>query len=168
MQVTKIRPEISTDIDQIYNVIAAAFGQPQEAELVNLIRARGKALISLVAERPEGIAGHILLSPITLVPETDGTYAGIGPLAVHPTVHKQGIGSALMKQAIKEAQALGISALFLLGDPKYYARFGFQTSHIGNEYGPQAAFMHYEIIPGSLQSVSGLAKYVREFNEIGI
>ncbi|MBV7336137.1 N-acetyltransferase [Chloroflexi bacterium TSY] len=164
----KIRPETHADIDEIHKVVTAAFGQPQEADLVNLIRDRGKILISLVAERSESLIGHILISPITLVPDTKGSYAGIASLSVHPTVQNQGIGGALMTQAIKAAQVCGISALFVLGNPKYYARFGFQTSHIANEYGAKESFMHYEIIPCSLQSVSGLAKYVNEFSEVGI
>lgn len=49
----------------------------------------------------------------------------LGPLAVEDAYAGRGVGSGLMRQAIRNAQALGHKAILLVGDPEYYSRFGF-------------------------------------------
>lgn len=56
----------------------------------------------------------------------------LGPLAVDPLASGLGIGSALMRQAIAKAKALGHGAILLVGDPEYYERFGFTAQSTGN------------------------------------
>ena len=70
-----------------------------------------------------------------------------------------------MRAAIAGARRANLAALFLLGSPKYYPRFGFVRYHIQNEYGATDAFMHLEVEPGSLQAVQATARYVRAFGE---
>ena len=55
----------------------------------------------------------------------------LGPLAVHPDCRKRGIGSALMRRALQEAERLGHGAVLLVGDAPYYARFGFSSEKTG-------------------------------------
>ena len=50
----------------------------------------------------------------------------LGPLAVAPAFHGQGIGSELVRAGIKELETMGVSRLFVLGDPAFYGRFGFR------------------------------------------
>ena len=49
----------------------------------------------------------------------------LGPLAVEDAYAGRGVGSELMRQVIRNAQALGHKAILLVGDPEYYSRFGF-------------------------------------------
>jgi predicted N-acetyltransferase YhbS len=49
----------------------------------------------------------------------------LGPLAVEDAYAGRGVGSGLMRQAIRNAQTLGHKAILLVGDPDYYSRFGF-------------------------------------------
>jgi predicted N-acetyltransferase YhbS len=49
----------------------------------------------------------------------------LGPLAVDPETQGEGIGSGLMQMAIARAAELGHGGIILVGDPEYYARFGF-------------------------------------------
>ena len=63
--------------------MTAAFGQPNEADLVDLIRDRGEALIALVATIEDQPVGYVLASPIH-IDQTTGNYLGIAPLAVSP------------------------------------------------------------------------------------
>lgn len=51
----------------------------------------------------------------------------LGPLAVAPALAGLGIGSALMRHAVAEADRRGHAAIILVGDPGYYARFGFSA-----------------------------------------
>ena len=51
----------------------------------------------------------------------------LGPLAVSPEANGKGVGSALMRAAISAAEKRGHGAILLVGDPEYYARFGFSA-----------------------------------------
>ena len=159
----EIRPVNAQDHDAVYRVESAAFARADEAILVQTIRKRGEALVELVAEDAGEVVGHVLVSPIVLV---DGLFtAAVAPLAVLPTSQGKGVGSALMRAMIALCRGMGIEALFLLGNPDYYQRFGFVASPIGNEYGATDAFMHLELTPGVLSGINGTARYVEAFSE---
>ena len=161
-----IRPESNDDKLHIEHVVRSAFdNREEEPRLVSLIRERKQILISLVAVVDARIVGHVMVTPIT-IDKSDG-FGAIAPLSVAPDQQKTGIGSTLMEAAITESKALGLKALFLLGSPQYYPRFGFKASHIGNEYGATDAFMHLELVPGTLHGRTGTAQYVSAFNEVG-
>jgi len=160
-----IRGEEVDDIDAIDRVVTAAFGdREQEARLVSLIRQRRQSLVSLVAVDGDEVSGHVMVSPIDI--GVTGKYGGLAPLSVAPDFQGTGIGSKLMEAAIAASRNIGIAALFVLGDPNYYRRFGFTPSHIENEYGATDAFMHLELVPGCLAGVEGTAKYVAAFREV--
>lgn len=84
--------------------------------------------LSLVAEDFRGdLLGYILLSKITIKTQNeDHEVLALAPLCVHPNFQRQGIGSALMQEAISKAKALGFSAIIVLGHKDYYPRFGFE------------------------------------------
>jgi putative acetyltransferase len=52
--------------------------------------------------------------------------ARIGPLVVLPSRHRQGIGTALMAEALRQLRVTRRGAA-LVGDPAYYVRFGFRA-----------------------------------------
>jgi predicted N-acetyltransferase YhbS len=52
----------------------------------------------------------------------------LGPLAVDLAFQGLGIGGALMKAALAHARKAAFSAIILVGDPEYYARFGFDAA----------------------------------------
>jgi predicted N-acetyltransferase YhbS len=84
----------------------------------------------------------------------------LGPLAVAPECSGMGIGSALMVEAISRAEMLGHGAILLVGDPGYYARFGF-TSRSTQRLDMPGHFERHrllglELSPGWLRSASGL------------
>ena len=77
------------------------------------------------------MVGHLLLSPCPVEDDAGAAVAtviAIGPVAVHPAVQRQGIGSALMHAATAVALARGVPALVLLGHADYYPRFGFEPA----------------------------------------
>lgn len=55
----------------------------------------------------------------------------LGPLAVDDRCRSLGIGAALMRLALAEADLAGHAAVILVGDPEYYARFGFSAAATG-------------------------------------
>lgn len=50
-----------------------------------------------------------------------------GPVCVHPDHQRQGIGSALIGHTRKMAEAMGVPAIIILGDPHNYCRHGFRN-----------------------------------------
>ena len=131
-----LRPETSDDIEAIFDLTQAAFAtmpysDGSEGSIINRLRQDGDLILSLVAEIDGQIVGQISFSPISLGDESAGLY-GLGPVSAHPDRQKQGIGSALIAEGI--AQLTDAKAIFLIGDPNYYGRFGF-TGDCGLSYG---------------------------------
>jgi putative acetyltransferase len=126
-----IRPERADDEAAIAAVVEAAFGQPSEARLVELLRASSCFIpeLSLVAEAEGRIVGHVMITTAWL--DDDGLrrpVANLAPLAVEPTHQRAGVGSALMRAVIAKADARGEPLVVLQGHPGYYPRFGFVWS----------------------------------------
>jgi len=126
-----IRAERPADRDAIADVVAAAFGSPAEAELVEGIRSSPNFVpeLSFVAEVDGRIVGHVMISYAAL--ETgDATHriATLSPLAVAPQAQGRGIGSALVRDVTARADERGEPLVVLEGSPAFYGRLGFEHS----------------------------------------
>jgi len=156
----EIRSEVAAQRPALLALHRAAFDSGEEPAIVRALWERGEVTAAFVACEGEAPLGHVLASPITLESGPRLRLWGIAPLAVAPAHQRRGIGSRLMQHVIEHAQASDVDALFLLGDPQYYSRFGFARSHCENEYGATDAFMQRELRPGCLQGLAGVARYV--------
>jgi putative acetyltransferase len=163
-----IRDEQAADIVAIRRVIERAFGQPDEANLVEALR-RGDALtVSMVAEAAGEIVGHVAFSPVT-IRGSDTTSEGLGlaPLAVIPEQQRRGIGAALVRAGLEACRVRGHRVVVLVGEPAYYQRFGFSTaSEFGLECAipvPVEVFLVAELAPEALAGCSGVVSYRPEF-----
>ncbi len=165
---TTIRPEQPDDLPWIHAVNTHAFGQPDEAALVDQLREDGDVLASLVAIGDgEEIDGHILFSRLDLLFD-DGTFAqaaALAPVAVRPDRQRQGIGKALVRAGIATCEAQRLPAIIVLGHPEYYPRFGFSADLARDLRAPFSgeAFMALELIPGILRHKRGAVRYARAF-----
>lgn len=172
MEEILIRPVETADLPEVRRLNDLAFGGPDEGLLVELLHARGKAVISLAAVYQGKIAGHILFSPVDFRPPHPEIQAlGLAPMAVLPEYQNQGIGSQLARRALADCLAGGWQAVVVLGHPAYYPRFGFRpASELGldNEYGVDEAFMALELVEHTLDGVRAVACYCDEFKEIGV
>lgn len=135
-----IRAEQPSDDRGISKTIVQAFSQDNEVRLVQEIRKSDRYIpnLSLVAEIDSIIVGHILFSYIDLVND-DVTYKvlGLAPLAVRSHFQNQGIGSALVREGLAKADAMGECMAIVLGHPHFYTRFGFKPSI---QYGIESPF----------------------------
>lgn len=125
-----IRPERASDIPAIHALTEAAFrnaphSSHTEQFIVNALRQAGALRLSLVAQDAGVVVGHVAAS---LVAVSDGSpqWYGLAPLSVVPDRQRQGIGSLLMVAALRQLKDSGAAGCVLLGDPAYYARFGFR------------------------------------------
>jgi putative acetyltransferase len=154
------RDEQVADRAAIHEVVKAAFGRRGEADLVDRLREDGSVAISLVALDDEEIVGHILLSKM----EAPFAALGLAPLAVSPGRQHSGIGSRLVRAALERANNEGWQAVFVLGDPEYYGRFGFDAS-LASGFGSPYAGPHFMVLAlkGELPVSAGAITYARPF-----
>jgi putative acetyltransferase len=164
-----IRNEQDGDAEGIRQVHLQAFGGDVEARIVDLLRQRGHAVISLVHSLDDRIVGHVVFSPVSVAETAAGFRAlGLGPVGVLPVCQRRGIGSALIRKGLQQCDAAGYDAVVLLGDPAYYARFGFKPAHafgLENEWGVGDEFMVLRLREGALDEVQGLVRYGDEFRQ---
>ncbi|HEY0341370.1 MAG TPA: N-acetyltransferase [Steroidobacteraceae bacterium] len=81
--------------------------------------------ISLVVEFEGRVVGHVAVSPVSISDGAPGWF-GLGPISVAPEYQRQGVGSRLMRQALRVLRERGAAGCVLLGEPEYYSRFGFR------------------------------------------
>lgn len=144
-----IRTATSAHHSAIHQVVAAAFGQEDEAQLVDRLRADGDAMVELVADDAGAIVGHILFSRLGIGAATG---AALAPVAVAPARQRGGIGAALTRAGIEQCRALGVPAIVVLGHADYYPRFGFSAALAAPLDAPFSgpSFMAIELSPGAL------------------
>jgi putative acetyltransferase len=166
-----VRWERPDDLAAVRQVHERAFGRPHEADLVDALRMRGKAILSLVAVEGDRVVGHILFSPVT-IESGDRTLSALGlaPMAVLPERQRHGIGSRLVQAGLVECRNARYDCVVVLGHPAYYPRFGFVPASrygIKSEYEtPDEAFMIWALDEGVLRNREGLVRYQPEFRGV--
>ena len=125
LEIRENRPSDAPAIEQLYK---DAFPDEDLVPLVGELLDFGHGVISLVGIRENGVVGHISFTFCHVEGGVDKVVL-LGPLAVTPTLHKQGIGSTLVRTGFKHLENANIGYVFVLGDPAYYARFGFKAEH---------------------------------------
>jgi len=162
-----IREERPDDIPAIREVNNRAFGETQEANIVDALRSNAAMLLSLVATLNSQVVGHILYSPAS-VEATAG--AALGPMAVLPEHQRHGIGSKLVEAGNRRIQDAGWPFIIVFGHQHFYPRFGFRpgsTRGITCEWDvPDDVFMLLVLDERRMQGVSGSAKYRGEFSTV--
>jgi putative acetyltransferase len=161
-----IRHETPNDYEAVREILKSSFETDAESRLVDALRTNGKAIFSLVAEQAQTVVGHIMFSPVSTTPPSEPKGLGLAPVAVAPTHRRQGIASMLIREGLRMCNEYHYDYVILLGDPKFYQRFGFQkASNFGlqNEYGVDDPFMVIELKQGVLAKVNGLVQYGLEF-----
>jgi putative acetyltransferase len=127
-----IRPERPGDEQVIHDLTVAAFAPMSysdgtEAPIIAKLREDDDLTLSLVAVDDTGIIGHVAFSPVAFGVEAGGGWFGLGPISVRPDCQRQGIGSALVNEGLAMLRARGARGCVLIGDPRYYGRFGFRS-----------------------------------------
>lgn len=169
-----IRQEYTGDFDEVFEVNKLAFGQENEAILVELLRKSSAFVpeLSLVATLDDKIVGHILFTKIKIVSdngdETDSL--ALAPMAVRPGFQHQGIGGQLISRGLERAGELQYKSVIVLGHEHYYPKFGFLPADKWNitcPYDvPANVFMALELVTDGLKDAGGLVKYPEEFDMV--
>ena len=125
-----IRETRESDLEEVFNLIHAAFGNRSESDLVKQLISDGDVMINLLVELSDTIIGNVIVSKITMKPDMGLLCGGIAPVSVLPDQQSSGVGCRVVTAAIKESKKIGIDALFLFGDPNYDQRFCLSHIHI--------------------------------------
>jgi putative acetyltransferase len=136
----EVRPERPGDMPGIRAVLTSAFGGPAEAGLVDALRGGSAWLpsLSMVAVREQTVIAYALLSRIVVAGDADVPALALGPVGVRRDVQRQGLGTAVVRSAL--AGASGERLVIVLGDPRYYRRFGFVPAASLGVTGPWRSF----------------------------
>lgn len=166
-----IREERAEDYGVIYDFVKTAFSTAKvkdgaEQNFVNKLRSGGKYIpsLALVSEENGAITGHIMLTK-TYVSAPDVKFEGLllAPVSTVLEKRNRGLGSHLIKESLARAKSMGYTAVFVVGDKNYYARFGF-TPASGYNIKPDFDvpehladnIMALELAPGALKGVHGV------------
>lgn len=167
-----VRTERIEDIGEIHEINRLAFGQEDEALLVQHIRESSGFIpaLSLVAIKDSQVVGHILFSQIHIVtPEGNVAVLSLAPMAVLPEFQNSGIGSQLVRTGLEKCRELGHTIVVVIGYPEYYPRFGFVPARkkgLDLHFPvPDEAFMVCELVPDAMEGISGTVKYPPAFSD---
>lgn len=156
-----IRDEIETDIPAREALLDRCLGERRTAKSSERLRegrlpAQG---LALTAERDGALVATVRLWHV----EANGKPALLlGPLAVEPELQGEGVGKAMMREAIWRAACRGHGAILLVGDAPYYERFGFTPEPMADLAMPgpveRDRFLGLELREGALQGATGVLK----------
>jgi predicted N-acetyltransferase YhbS len=162
-----IRPETAADHEAVRHVNRLAFGQDDEARIVDALRNGGHSRVSLVAEVESRVVGHILFSDLPILTDNNTVPAlSLAPMAVLPEFQRKGVGSALVRKGLEVCRGTGHRIVVVLGHPAFYPRFGFSAKlaePLTSPFGGRAAWMALDLVPGALAGVSGWVRYPPPF-----
>jgi putative acetyltransferase len=160
-----VRLEIPSDAAPIRAVLEASFPTATEAELVDELRRAGDVVFSLAAVDGVRIVGCVVFSEMV----APFPALALGPVAVRPERQRRGVGSLLIRDGLARCEVGGWAAVFVLGNPAYYGRFGFRADRASGLESPYIGphFIALALGRGEWPANSGELGYARAFAALG-
>ena len=161
----KIEPEAANHHSSVRELLVEAFPSSAEADLVDQLRRDDDATISQVATENGRVIGHVIFSRM----DAPFPSLGLAPVAMTPGKRRQGVAAALIKEGLRRAKAQGWEAVFVVGDPAYYQRFGFRTDEAAAFVSPYAGpnLMVLSLTEHGLPIRTGRIDYAPAFSAVG-
>ncbi len=122
----EIRESRTNDVGSIMELYPDAFPDEDLLPVVRELLREAQNVLSLVAIADRALAGHVIFTTCGIVGTSDKVSL-LGPLAVAPARQRQGVGGALVRAGLRQVESTGANQVFVLGDPAYYGRFGFEA-----------------------------------------
>jgi putative acetyltransferase len=167
--VIEIRAEGPEQHAGIRRVHELAFGQPDEADLVDALRTAGAHVpeLCLVALAGDAVVGHVMFSEARL--RNGEPVLALAPMGVLPDRQRRGIGAALARESLARAAGTSRPLVVVVGHGAYYPRFGFEP---GEKHGivcpfpvPAEAWMVH-LLPAYRPEVRGTVVYPAAFGAV--
>lgn len=146
------------DWPAIRRILVEAFGRTDESEIVEALRATRDLAGEYVAEHAGRTVAYVAFC--ALAAQIDGRAfraAGLAPLAVAGEFERRGVGTRLTAYGLESVRGLGHAAVFVLGDPAFYGRFGFSGRLAARFASPWSGpfYQALEFEPGALGGEHG-------------
>ncbi|WP_421731209.1 GNAT family N-acetyltransferase [Brevundimonas sp.] len=129
----QILAEQADDAGAIDALVLAAFGPGRFAKTAERLRESARQVRGFTACDGERLIGSVRLWSVT-VGTTPAWF--LGPIAVDEASRMSGLGAALVAACVEAARADGVPGVILIGDPPYFARFGFEPAPQARLPGP--------------------------------
>jgi len=123
---------------QVDILLQAAFGRPDEAQLVHKLRKAKIIAGETVLPLDNSIVGYYALSYIV---QPKG-WLCLAPVAVHPDLQRRGHGKRMMG-ILTEWARLTKTPVVVLGDPAFYTKTGFSQENAANLQSPYPVALVY-------------------------
>lgn len=166
-----IRPAHAGDAPGVDALLRASFPRAEEAELVARLARDGDIVLVLVAadEDDGGVQGVVAFSRMTV--ELGGKpvpAVALAPLAVAGAVRGQGVADLLVRAGLDWLREAGVAMVFVLGEPDYYGRFGFEAALAEGFASPYAGpyFQAVVLAGGCLEGAPGQASHAEAFEAL--
>ncbi len=149
------------DIEAITRVHLDAFGKDEGPEVAQL--ARGflalADTISISVTRDGKIAGNVLFTPFLFQDHPQAKCFLLAPCGVVPDYQGQGVGKELMETSIAHLTSVNADAVYVLGVPSFYPKYGFVPTDKQTPYPDlltmPESWMELELKPGSAKALGG-------------
>lgn len=128
--------------------------------------------LSFIALHNSRLVGTLRFWPVTISDTIDGVTPALllGPLAIDPDVRGHGGATRLVRRGLDEVRRFGHRIVVAVGDPEFFARFGFSSARQAGLAMPllveDARLVVHETVAGALTGVTGVIGPVTE-DEIG-
>ncbi len=121
MKIQRVTPENRA---KVYALLRRAFpGSDYEANLVQALHAQDRPIHEWAAIHTHKVIAYLAFSRAYHGQEVCGLH--LAPMAVAPDFQRQGVGSELLRFALRQEQ-IKSQTLFVLGAADFYRRFGFE------------------------------------------
>jgi predicted N-acetyltransferase YhbS len=167
-----IRKETRNEYNTIQNLVIKAFNGNSESKLIEKLRNKPDFIpeLALVAEFNSIIVGYILFYPVKIIDNIqEFKTLALAPMCVLPGYQNKRIGSKLINEGCRIAFESGFESVVVLGNPKYYSKFGFKKASEFNIAPPSddwiSAFFIKELKVNSLNGIKGIVEYPQEYFE---
>jgi predicted N-acetyltransferase YhbS len=161
----KVRKEKTSEAPAREALLDEAYGAARFEKPSQRLRGQRSPALSLVAIDDEGIViGTVRMWDVTAGPNRPALL--LGPLAVKPSHRRRGIGTDLMRHALRIARRRGHKAVLLVGDLAYYGRFGFSADRTARLWLPglhdRTRLLGCELVAGALDGAYGTVAAPKE------
>ncbi len=162
----QLTPECPGDVWEVEYLLDLAFGQGRRSLSSYRLRENVDPVPELcfVARDDAGVvSGAIRYWPITIGRERFDSLL-LGPIAVHPILQGEGLGSLLIRHSLRIAAVAGWERVVLIGDESYYGRFGFTKIDRLEFPSPTdpARILAMPLVSGALDGVSGTVRAAKQ------
>ena len=149
------------EIEMLVNLHLLAFGEDEGAEVAQLAEAflSLPETISISVERDGKVVGNVLFTPFVFPDHPQTKCHLLAPCGVLPEYQGHGVGKEVMETSIEHLKSIGTDAVFVLGVPTFYPRYGFAPTDKQTPYPDlltmPESWMALELTAGALKPLSG-------------